>query len=207
MKTTVRGLFVAEGSSDHPLAGIAELLFRDRGVDLRLTMPPFEQLRGVPKDVESRVEAGLRLMGNQVDLVVVHRDADNVGRAVRHEEIAGALKKTDAPVWCPIIPVRMTEAWLLLDEVLIRQIAGNPRGKTALGLPKIHEVEKVADPKELLRSALIAAAESTGRRRDRDAKRFNQQRRQLLERLDRHGPVSKLSSWQQLLADVDAVAT
>jgi len=29
----------------------------------------------------------------------------------------------------------------------------------------------------------------------------------LLERLDRHGPVSKLSSWRQLLTDVDAFAT
>ncbi|WET79672.1 hypothetical protein P3102_37670 [Amycolatopsis sp. QT-25] len=203
----MRGLFVAEGSSDHPLAGLAELLFRDRGVDLRLTMPPFEQLRGVPKDVEARVKAGLRLMENRVDLVMVHRDADNSGSLARREEIAGALRKTAAPAWCPIIPVRMTEAWLLLDESLIRQVAGNPRGKAALGLPKIHEVEKVADPKEVLRSALLAAAESTGRRRERDGKRFNQQRRQLLERLDRHGPVSKLSSWRQLLTDVDAFAT
>lgn len=204
--TVTRGLFVAEGTSDHPLADLVELLFRDRGVDLRLAVLPFEQLRGVPKDVESRVSAGLKLMGNQVDLVVVHRDADNAGSDARRKEIARALRKTTATTWCPIIPVRMTEAWLLLDESLIRQVAGNPRGKTPLRLPKPHEVERAADPKELLRCALLAAAETTGRRRDRDTKRFNQQRRQLLERLDRDGPVSKLSSWQQLLTDVDAVA-
>lgn len=47
----------------------------------------------------------------------------------------------------PVIPGRMTEAWLRLDEAAIRRVAGNPNGRTKLGLPKLHEVESVADPK------------------------------------------------------------
>ncbi|MEC3974636.1 hypothetical protein [Amycolatopsis sp. H20-H5] len=80
MTNVVKGLFVAEGTSDEPLARIVEELFRARGMDLRLTSPPFAQLPRVPKDVKSRVAAGVRLMQQQVDLVVVHRDADNVGK-------------------------------------------------------------------------------------------------------------------------------
>jgi hypothetical protein len=204
MAAVVIGLFVAEGTSDGPLANLVELLFRDRGTDLRLTAPPFEQLNDVRKDVRSRVDAGLKLMDNRADLVVVHRDADNVGSKVRREEIGKALSKTAASAWCPIVPVRMTEAWLLLDEPLIRRVAGNPRGKVQLNLPNAQEVERVADPKDVLRQALLTAAESTGRRRERDTKRFNQQRRQLLEGLDRHGPVSALPGWRQLLDDVDS---
>lgn len=204
MTFVVNGLFVAEGSSDEPLANLVELLFRDRGVDLRLTSPPFEQLPKVAKDVKSRVTAGIKLMEHQVELVVVHRDADNVGSAVRRNEIEAAIRQIDAEVCCcPIVPVKMTEAWLLLDEANIRQVAGNPRGREPLKLPKLHEVERVADPKDLLKQALLAASGATGRRRERDVKRFNQQRRQLLERLDRSGPIIGLPGWQQLLADID----
>jgi hypothetical protein len=207
MSTAIRGLFVAEGTSDGPLAGLVELLFRERGADLRLTVPPFEQLSNVRKDIKSRVEAGLKLMDNRVDLVVVHRDADNVGSETRRQEIDKAMGKTCAPAWCPIVPVRMTEAWLLLDEPLIRRVAGNPRGRVPLNLPKLPEVERLADPKDYLRQALLTAADSTGRRRERDTKRFNQQRRQLLEGLDHHGVIQRLPSWQQLLEDVESAAS
>jgi hypothetical protein len=202
MGTVATGLFVAEGSSDEPLANVVESLFRDRGLDLRLTSPPFAQLPKVPKDVRSRVEAGIKLMGNRLDLVVVHRDADNVGSDVRRHEITEALNKIDVEC-CPVVPVKMTEAWLLLSESEIRHVAGNPRGRAPLGLPKAQAVERVADPKDLLRAALLAASASTGRRRERDAQRFNEQRRQLLSRLDPTGPITKLASWQQLLDDVD----
>ncbi|BCB82630.1 hypothetical protein Pflav_090400 [Phytohabitans flavus] len=105
----------------------------------------------------------------------------------------------------PVIPVRMTEAWLLLDESAIRRVAGNPRGKTDLGLPKAHQVESIADPKELLDQCLLTAANVTGRRRDSLRKRFPQNRRQLLERLDRNGPITQLASWKLLLSDIESV--
>ena len=33
------GLFIAEGSSDHPLAELIEVFFLERGLDVRLTTP------------------------------------------------------------------------------------------------------------------------------------------------------------------------
>ncbi|WP_245633730.1 hypothetical protein [Amycolatopsis jejuensis] len=201
MPRVLQGLFIAEGTSDQPLANTVEVLFRESGIELRLTVPPYEQLPKVAKTIKDRTEAGQRLM-ECIDVVVVHRDSDNVGHDVRREEIDSAMHSAGIGVWCPIVPVRMTEAWLLLDEKEIRRVAGNPKGRASLGLPKRHEVERVADPKEVLRKALLDASAATGRRREREAKRFNSQRRQLLEGIDREGPLKELSSWQQLLEDV-----
>ncbi|MGC4805646.1 hypothetical protein [Micromonospora sp. DT233] len=44
------GLFVAEGTSDQPLAELIESLFCERGIELRLSRPAFERLTGVGKD-------------------------------------------------------------------------------------------------------------------------------------------------------------
>ncbi|WP_405105896.1 DUF4276 family protein [Micromonospora sp. NBC_01405] len=201
------GLFVSEGSSDLPLADIIEALFFNRGVTVRLSKPDFSLFNKVSKDVRSRVDAGLKLVGGPVDLIVVHRDADNAGHHARQQEIRAAVQPVGgAAQLVPVIPVRMTEAWLLLDEVAIRQVAGNPRGRMSLGLPKAHEIESIANPKDVLRTCLVKAADETGRRREAMVKRFNQHRRQLLERLDPTGGVVGLASWGRLVADVDETA-
>jgi Domain of unknown function (DUF4276) len=198
------GLFLAEGSSDVPLADLVTQLFAERQVRVRLSQPDFTRLTKVDKDVRSKVSAGLLLADTDVDVIVVHRDADNAGHGARENEIARAVAdlSSNARV-VPVVPVRMTEAWLLLDEAAIRRVAGRPTGRTKLPLPKPHEVESIADPKRVLQQCLLAAADCTGRRRERADKRFNDHRRNLLARLDPDGPVSKLASWRRL---VDAVA-
>lgn len=205
MKQSFVGLFVAEGTSDLPLADLVESLFVDRGVSVRLSKPDFAMLReNVRRDVGSKLAAGLKLMAEPADLVVVHRDADNAGVQARRTEIAEAARRScGSSAVLPVIPVRMTEAWLLLDESTIRQVAGNPRGRAALGLPTPAEAERIADPKHLLSECLLKAAGMTGRRHTQAVKRFPQHRRQLLALLDRSGPVAKLASWQRLTADVE----
>jgi hypothetical protein len=201
------GLFIGEGSSDMPISEIVEGLFFDRGVAVHLSKPDFGLLEKVAKDVRSRIEAGEKLTGGGLDLIVVHRDADNAGSTSRRAEIEQAVTVlASTPAVLPVVPIRMTEAWLLLDETAIRTVAGNPRGRTNLDLPKLHEVEGHADPKNLLNECLLKAADVTGRRRERIAKRFGQNRRQLLERLDRNGPVTRLESWKALVADIDTIA-
>ncbi|WP_280497562.1 DUF4276 family protein [Nocardia asiatica] len=201
------GLFVCEGTSDLPLAEIIETLFIDHGIDVRLSKPDYALLGKVAKDVASRVKAGLRLLGGPVDLVVVHRDADNAGPDERRTEITTAVRDVDDSVRSmPVIPVRMTEAWLLLDESAIRRVAGNPRGKSNLNLPSIRKIESVPDPKQLLQQCIITASDCTGRRRDQVAKRFNEHRRQLLRSIDCSGPITNLPSWQQLVKDIESAA-
>lgn len=202
------GIFIAEGSSDAPLARIVEKLFAIRGVPLRLSTPAFDRLGKVHKDVASRVEAGIKLMGGiHPDVIVVHRDADNAGIEVRDNEIRDAIRRVGySNPRVPIIPIKMTEAWLLLDGQAIRHVAGNPRGRVNLGLPKIHEIESLPDPKSYLRECIIKAADVTGRRRDTVSKRFPQHRRQLLDRLDINGEVVKLRGWRALLECIDSAA-
>jgi len=60
--------------------------------------------------------------------------------------------------------VRMTEAWLLVEERAIRIAADNPNGAAPLDLPEIEALERMPDPKALLYRALEAACEKRGRR-------------------------------------------
>ncbi len=98
----------------------------------------------------------------------------------------------------PIVPVQMTEAWLLLDETDIRFVAGRPSGTNPLDLPAIAGVESVPDPKSVLRQALKNASGLSGRRLRKFERDFPAQRRQLLDRLDREGPVKRLEAWRAL---------
>ncbi|PPK95932.1 uncharacterized protein DUF4276 [Kineococcus xinjiangensis] len=201
--------FAAEGSSDAPLAEIVTRLFLDRGVRLRISAPDFTLLgERVGRDVASRVRAGCRLMQGRPDVIILHRDTDTADVAARQEEMRQALDACQLESHLvPVIPMRMTEAWLLLDEEAIRRAAGNPAGREPLHLPSAAEVERRADPKALLREVLLAASGERGRRRERVAKRFEQQRRLLLENLDCEGPVTRLSAWQQMLEGIDRVAS
>ena len=206
MSRSYSGVFIAEGSSDAPLADIVEQLFLRHSVSVNLSRPDFAPLR-VAKDVQSRVAAALRLVGSDVDLIVVHRDADNAGQAARLAEIENGVQGTTTRARIvPVVPVRMTEAWLLLDEQVIRHVAGNPNGRSPLPLPRPREAERIADPKALLAECLLRAANVTGRKRDRLAKRFGQSRRQLLERLDLDGPVRELQGWRQMTAQVSEIS-
>jgi hypothetical protein len=143
-------------------------------------------------------------MGGVYDLIAVHRDADSQGVSARVEEIAAAVAAVAVDVpHVPVVPVRMTEAWLLTSEEDLRWVAGNPNGRTDLNLPGLGSLERVADPKGLLKDVLARASGASGRRLDRFHKRFSQHRRQLLERLDPTGLVTRLPSWQHFVTGVE----
>jgi hypothetical protein len=141
------------------------------------------------------------------ELVVCHRDTDNTSVAERKAEMVAAVGRVgiDAAL-VAVVPVRMTEAWLLLDEDAIRIVAGNPRGRVDLGLPKLNEIERIADPKSVLRAAILKASQTTGRRRERWDKRFGSNRRQLIQRIDLDGPIQEIASWQSLVIEVETAA-
>jgi len=67
----------------------------------------------------------------------------------------------------PVVPVRMTEAWLLADEAAIRLAAGNPHGQEDLHLPDIRKIEDLVDPKRVLHDVLTTASGLNARRRSR----------------------------------------
>jgi hypothetical protein len=98
----------------------------------------------------------------------VHRDAEAQPYEWREREIANAIafareRGLLVPHVC-LIPVRMQEAWLLLEETAIRRAAGNPNGTTRLALPAVNRIESIPEPKRLLYDQLCTASELSGRR-------------------------------------------
>ena len=142
----------------------------------------------------------------EYDLLFVHRDADAAGHEARTREIAEASANVEPNVnRIPIVPVRTTEAWILLDEAAIRRVAGNPRGKQPLDLPKPSNVEHLTDPKGALATALAAASGCSGNRLRKFRKRFGQHRRILLEQLPVGGALDHVPAWARLREAVSAL--
>jgi hypothetical protein len=131
-----------------------------RWADFRFLLEP-------PQGLKNKILKAVELY--PCDLLFVHRDAEGVGYEERKQEIdevIAELKENNAiqiPAAC-VVPVRMLEAWLLIDESAIRRAAGNPNGRMQLGLPRIDRMEAVPDPKSVLFNALRVASGHTGRR-------------------------------------------
>lgn len=202
-----RAIFLADGSSDEPLGEHLEVLCARRDLAVRVTTPDLRRLPRPPGHrVADRLQAILDL-GDTPDILFVHRDAEAQEPAQRVAEIGRAVEEAGiAEPWIAVVPVRMTEAWLLLDEQSIREVAGRPNSTVDLGLPPVSGIEAQPDPKSLLDHALEAASGLTGRRQDRFRRRFGQHRRTLLQRLDIDGPVRQLNAWQALESALDELA-
>lgn len=197
----MRFLLVCEGSSDAAL--------REHILNLvdgyTLTTPEGEVWhRSTGGGLANKIRNGFDNFGN-FDLLFVHRDTDNARVETRHAEIAGAIQESGyAGPWVGIVPVRMTEAWLLSDEFAIRRAAGKPQGKTPLDLPHPRDIERVSDPKGVLATALLKASESRGRRRRKSDREFPRLRRQLLQNLYPGGALEQVPSWARFRDDTVA---
>ncbi len=192
----LRFLLVCEGSSDTGLLPhIGRLL-----VQLGYNDPRGDSWH-IGNPLAERIRQGLRLSGG-CDLLIVHRDADSdeetqsAGPAKRADEIREAVDASGyGGMWTGIVPVRMTETWLLLDEKEIRRAAGKPNGTQSLSLPSQSQVESESDPKGCLERALLTASETTGRRREKFGRDIPQMRRALMEELPVGGLLEQVLSW------------
>ena len=193
----MRFLFVCEGSSDEPLADHIQRLLIEYGQP----DPDGEPWR-YGRRVADKIRQGLRAAGVP-DLLFVHRDADNAGAEARYREIEAAVRREaqDGTSWIGVVPVRMTEAWLLLDEAAIRDVVGKPDGRAPLDLPAPGRAERVADPKERLRDVLLTASGNRGRRRRKFDQEFPRLRRRLLQDLPIGGELERLESWSRFRDD------
>lgn len=164
---TLRYTLLSDGSSDRVLLPIISWLLQehDVGLELRGVWADLRSLRQPPTTLSGRVARTLEFY--PCEILFMHRDAEGATFAQRRQEVGQALEEIghgrEVPVVC-IIPVRMQEAWLLLDETAIRKAAGNPRGRALLNIPASNRIEDVPDPKEMLYRALRIASEQTGRR-------------------------------------------
>jgi hypothetical protein len=165
---TLRYTLLSDGSSDTVLIPILTWLLEQHLPDYSIesAWADFRSLRRPPKLLPEKIRLALEYF--PCDLLFIHRDAENQAPQWRVQEIRQALNEAaeagyTIPVVC-VIPVRMQEAWLLIDEKAIRKAANNPNGRNKLDMPHIHELEGLADPKEVLYQLLRDASEYTGRR-------------------------------------------
>lgn len=200
---TVRALLLVDGSSDRPLSGHLEQMCLRYRVVVDVVPLPLDRLPREPGlRVDQRTRAALAI-DPHFDWIFVHRDAEGQDPELRRREVEQGVRSAgfSAPA-AAVVPVRMTEAWLLLDERAIRRVAGHPAGQEDLGLPAVSEVESVPRPKATLQAALERAAGVRGRRLEILRSQFGEMRRQLLERLQVDGPVTRLSAWRRLDSDI-----
>ena len=200
---TVRFLLVCGGPSDTSLVAHIEKLLLHYGLS---------DLKGdhwaKSGSLMPKIRDGLRHFGD-CDLLFVHRDADSVqetqsaGPEKRLEEICEAVRDSGfAGKWVGIVPVRMTETWLLVDDSAIRYVAGRPRSNTPLNLPLLRQVELESDPKALLETALVTASGTSGRKRKGFIKGIPILKHQLLEDLPPGGPLEQVPSWVRFRDDL-----
>jgi hypothetical protein len=161
----------------------------------------FRRCRNVPRGLANRIAFALEAY--PCDSLFVHRDAEKDAPEARRREIRAAIEGLGAKIGVPhicVIPVRMTEAWLLIDENAIRRASDNPNGTVKLSVPSIWSLEDKPDPKQLLHELLVTASELTGRRR----KSFNPREkvRLVARHLEDFSPLRRLSAFRDLEREV-----
>lgn len=207
MKTLTFTL-VTDGSSDAVLLHILTWLLRANGVTMAVR-PQWADTRRVrlPKapTLTDRLRTALDLY--PCELLCVHRDAEGELRERRVIEIQHALEQLPAALPRPhavcVVPVRMTEAWLLFDEAAIKQAAGNRQSQENLHLPPLGMLEDEPDPKQRLHKSLERASGLRGRR----LKQFpvHQRVHRVAELIADFAPLRALPAFQALEQEVRRV--
>ena len=154
---------VAEGSSDRVLIPLLQTLLSEL-CERPLSATAFAGSMIPPSvNLRRRIERSLDLF--PCEILFVHRDADGPNYSTREDEIRRAMSGMPKTPQCVcVVPVRMTEAWLLTQEAPIRQAVGNPHGTMALGLPPLARIESIPDPKEQLLKIMTKATNLNSRR-------------------------------------------
>ena len=198
----LRFTLVGDGSSDRALIPILTWLLREYWEDVPI-QAEFSDLRWLPdppKGLSQRIDKSIELY--PCDLLFVHRDAEGESVEKRREEIRESLEWSERgktlPVIC-VIPVRMQEAWLLIDESALKMAAGNPSNHQALPMPDVRRLENLPDPKRILHDLLRQASGLQGRRRlkrfDRDLGKCVQR---VTQQIDDFHPLRKLAAFRML---------
>lgn len=204
----LRYTLLADGNSDQALLPILTWVLRQGGVGCAIqpNWANLNSLRRRPHHLRERIAGALDLY--PCDLLCLHRDAEREPPERRRAEIAQALDDVSrergsmAPA-IAVIPVRMTEAWLLFNEAALRSAAGNPRGRVRLEIPPHHEIERLANPKARLADLIRTASEHTGRR----LQNLEIRAERVADLIDDFSPLRALSAFQTLEADLHRVIT
>jgi hypothetical protein len=191
---------LTDGSSDAILIQpLTWILHQHFPLAINGTWADLRRLPSPPKTLHERIAMALDLY--PCHLLFVHRDAEGETLDRRVAEIKDAVADLPDPL-VPVVPVRMQEAWLLIDEAALRCAAGNPNGGIDLAMPAIDRLEDIPNPKQMLHDLLLDASELKGRRR----KKLNPGRlaMRLGELIEDYGPLRRLTAFRHAEAETRA---
>lgn len=196
----LRYTLLTDGSSDDALIPIINWLLAQKltSCSIQAAWADLRRHPEPPRGLDARIREAVRLY--PCDVLFVHRDAEAVRPAERVDEINRAIEASGASVsHVRVVPVRMTEAWLLFDERAIRRAAANPNGRQRLALPALRTVENLPDPKEVLKALLRQASGLSPTR----LRRFHIAIRRVADLIDDFSPLQSVPAFQQLEGELD----
>ena len=203
----LRYTLLTDGSSDTALLPILSwVLKRHVRCPVQETWADLRYLPQPPKELPDRIRVSLNLY--PCDLLFIHRDAERESLQKRIDEIRQGLEEAGQwkvmPAVC-VTPIRMTEAWLLMDEGAVRRAAGNPHGQEALDLPSVGALEHVSDPKSVLYDCLKEASGLSGSRRKRF--RVTESAQRISSFIEDFTPLRSLSAFVYLENSIERIVS
>lgn len=176
---------VADGGTDRLLVPIIQWAIHrlDQGVEI--LEPEFRKRKGSVAEFLAAYRTGALL-------IFVHRDAENTTLDARLQEFQPLLRQDVVPV----VPVRMSESWLLFDGSAIAKAAGSPR--SSVPVPALAQLETIPDPKQRLDDLLFQAAGAPAGRRGRTFRRSITDRRiSVAEYITDYSPLESLPAFRR----------
>jgi hypothetical protein len=198
----LRFTLLSDGSSDQVLIPVLRWLLGRHGITgpIDPSWADLGRLSQPPQKLADRIRAAVHLY--PCELLFVHRDAERMRLETRKNEIRAALQdlaESRPPVVC-VIPVRMQEAWQLIEEAAIRHAAGNRNGQAPLPMPKVRDLERIPNPKAVLQDLLRQASGLHGHRLSKFSEREGV--RLVTELIRDFSPLLQLRAFQELDADL-----
>ena len=203
----LRFTLVADGSSDIALLPILVWLLRRHfgSIPIQPEFADLRRLQNPPNELFERIAKSIELY--PCDLLFVHRDAERESIEKRVREIRESVEQCaieTPPVVC-VVPVRMQEAWLLIDESALRKAAGNPQGRQPLNVPDRNKLEDLPDPKQRLHDLLHQASGLRGPRLKRFIRDVGSYVHRVAEQIDDFSLLRELTAFRKVEDQVVAL--
>jgi hypothetical protein len=205
--TYLKYTLIADGSSDSVLLNIIQWC-----INIKFPKVPsegkyadFRTLKSPPKNLQEKIK--FARLYYPYDVLFIHRDAESINWArldERKNEIISAISdNTQLAKTVVLIPMKMTETWLLINSEAIKKAAGNRNYSGEINLPPVNTLESIQQPKKLLCELLRNVSGLKGR----NLIKFNERQaiHIVAENIDDFSPLRSLGAFknfEQELTDV-----
>ena len=182
---------IADGGTDQLLVPILQWAIHRLDPEVEILEPGFSKRSGGVKEF-------LRTYTHDVMLLFVHRDSENMTLEERLKE----FESTSGSNVVPVVPVRMSESWILFDGGAIARAAGS--SIHTVSVPRISGIESISDPKQHLDSLLLEAAGNPSGRRGKNFRRSLVERRMSVASfISDYSPLEGLTAFRSFQASLE----